>query len=64
MSTNKYLLEMEDTRTCIICNVIHTECKMIGRFCLGCLTMRPEWCPLIVVDGTDIAGKQFHVRMR
>jgi hypothetical protein len=21
MSTNKYLLEMEDTRTCIICNV-------------------------------------------
>jgi len=32
--------------------------------CHGELEARPDWCPLVEVDCTDIAGKQFHVRYR
>jgi hypothetical protein len=49
MSKHNYLLEMEETRTCIACDVLHTECRMIGVFCLGGLTMRPAVCPLVSV---------------
>lgn len=71
MTEKPFLVKMDDSLTCRNSRFMYG----VGRGCTalysgdlhecdGILNDRPEWCPLVEVDCTDIAGKQFHVRYR
>lgn len=62
-----FLIKMERNKRCPCCRLSDYEClysEEPNGCCDGKLDERPDWCPLVEVDCTDIAGKQFHVRYK
>jgi hypothetical protein len=60
----KFVIEIDEKYKCPIYYETRDGedlCYIESDPCVGRLSEKPAWCPLVEVDCTDIAGKQYHV---